>query len=77
MCVALLLLAVAGVAVAAELPKTNSAVQGVVEGIASDRIAAILEKLESFETRHTFSETNHPTRGIGAARRWIFEEMAS
>jgi hypothetical protein len=31
--------------------------------------------LVSFGTRNTFSDTTSPTRGIGAARRWIFSEF--
>ena len=34
-----------------------------------------VEKLVSFGTRHTLSDTTSPTRGIGAARKWIFDEM--
>ncbi len=65
------------VCLAATPPKTNEVVQSVIDAVSSDRISRILEKLESFETRHTFSETGHPTRGIGAARRWIYEQMSS
>lgn len=35
----------------------------------------IVEKLESFGTRHTLSRTDSPTRGIGAAREWIKAEL--
>ena len=31
--------------------------------------------LVSFGTRNTFSDTTSPTRGIGAARRWIYSEF--
>lgn len=34
------------------------------------RLKASVEKLVSFGTRHTLSSPDHPTRGIGAARRW-------
>ncbi|MGQ3179172.1 MAG: peptidase M28, partial [Blastomonas fulva] len=34
------------------------------------RLRADVEKLVSFGTRHTLSSPDHPTRGIGAARRW-------
>jgi len=37
----------------------------------------VLKKLESFETRSTLSSTDSPTRGIGAARQWILDEMRS
>jgi Peptidase family M28 len=43
------------------------------------RLQADVETLASFGTRHTLSSPDHPTRGIGAARRWAkgeFEAMA-
>ena len=39
------------------------------------RIQADIQTLVDFGTRHTLSETESDTRGIGAARRWIFEEF--
>jgi hypothetical protein len=44
------------------------------------RLRATVEKLVSFGTRHTLSSPDHPTRGIGAARRWAkaeFEAIAA
>lgn len=41
----------------------------------ADRIYADIETLVGFGTRHTLSETVSETRGIGAARRWIFSEF--
>lgn len=40
-----------------------------------DRLKASVEKLVSFGTRHTLSSPDHPTRGIGAARRWFANEL--
>lgn len=71
------LLVAATVCLPAAPPKTNEVVHSVIDAVSSDRISRILRKLESFETRHTYSETDHPTRGIGAARRWIYEQMRS
>ena len=42
--------------------------------VSAERIQADIEKLVSFGTRHTLSETESETRGIGAARRWIADE---
>lgn len=39
------------------------------------RLRADVEKLVSFGTRHTMSVQDHPTRGIGAARRWAEAEL--
>jgi len=41
----------------------------------AERIQADIQTLVDFGTRHTLSETESDTRGIGAARRWIFEEF--
>lgn len=40
-----------------------------------ERIRADIQTLVDFGTRHTLSETESDTRGIGAARRWIHAEF--
>ena len=47
----------------------------LVASVSEERLGAILKRLESFETRSTLSSTNSSTRGIGAAREWILNEM--
>jgi hypothetical protein len=42
--------------------------------VSADRIEADIRTLVGFGTRHTLSETESDTRGIGAARRWIADE---
>lgn len=54
-----------------ELPLLHQLVQDV----SADRIETDIRKLVSFGTRHSLSITDSDTRGIGAARRWIFEEF--
>jgi len=49
----------------------------LVAAVSEERLGAILKKLESFETRNTLSSTSSTTRGIGAARQWIFDQMKS
>lgn len=47
--------------------------------VSAERQRAIITRLVGFGTRHTLSDTQSPTRGIGAARRWVkaeFEAMA-
>ena len=39
------------------------------------RLRRDIQTLVDFGTRHTLSDTNSDTRGIGAARRWIFAEF--
>ncbi len=43
--------------------------------ISAKNIEASIRKLVSFGTRNTLSEQDNPTRGIGAARDWIFAEF--
>jgi hypothetical protein len=52
-------------------------IQKIISEISVDRIAEILKKLESFETRNTLSDPSQPNRGIGAARQWIFDQFKS
>jgi hypothetical protein len=47
----------------------------LVGQVSEARLAGLLKKLESFGTRNTLSSADSPTRGIGAARQWIFDEM--
>ncbi len=55
--------------------RVNPVVQQIVAAISEERIAENMRTLERFETRHTLSDPTHPTRGIGAARTWIFEQF--
>lgn len=50
-------------------------VAAILRGIDGARMKSDVERLAAFGTRHTLSDTGSPTRGIGAARRWIEEEM--
>ena len=47
----------------------------IVSGVSAQRLEADIRRLVSFGTRHTLSDTLSPTRGIGAARRWIKSEF--
>ncbi|MFQ3206644.1 MAG: hypothetical protein ACI9IT_000783 [Glaciecola sp.] len=58
------------------LSYTDSALlHDIAKDISADRIEQDIRTLVSFGTRHTLSETESETRGIGAARRWIKEEF--
>jgi peptidase M28-like protein len=52
-------------------------IEKLVASVSEERLGAILKKLESFETRSSMSSTNSTTRGIGAARQWILDELKS
>jgi hypothetical protein len=47
----------------------------LVDSISQERMQQLLEKLVSFGTRNTLSDATSTTRGIGAARQWIYDEM--
>jgi hypothetical protein len=55
----------------------DARIVALVASVSQDRLGATLKKLESFETRNSLSSTDSPTRGIGAARQWILNEMKS
>ncbi len=56
-------------------PKKNPDIEKIVKEISAQRIEATISKLVGFETRNTLSDTVSETKGIGAARRWIKNEM--
>ncbi len=53
----------------------NPQVAKIVSEVSDEKIAGILKKLESFGTRNTLSSQDNPTRGIGAARKWIYAQF--
>jgi hypothetical protein len=57
--------------------RTDPAIRKMLSEISRDRIAATMQKLASFDTRGNFSDPDQKDRGIGAARRWIFDEFKS
>lgn len=61
----------------ARAQQADPRIVSLVGAVSEERLSAILKKLESFETRNTLSSTDSPTRGIGAAREWILQEMKS
>jgi len=50
-------------------------IQRMIGEISAKRIEGDIRKLVSFGTRNTLSEQDNPTRGIGAARDWLFAEF--
>lgn len=57
----------------------DSIMPDLMSEISADTLRAYLEKLQSFGTRNTGSDTVSSTWGIGAARRWVhskFEEFS-
>ena len=60
---------------AAKIGEKKAQVEQIVKEISATRIEAYIRKLVSFQTRHTMSDTQSETIGIGAARRWIKSEL--
>jgi Zn-dependent M28 family amino/carboxypeptidase len=56
-------------------PTKNPKIEKIVSEISSSNIKAIVEKLVSFKTRNSLSDTMSSEYGIGAARRWIKSEF--
>lgn len=78
LCLVLLLSALPHAVMAAAAPVPPGDVPMLREiGIAPSpaRIEADIRTLVGFGTRHTLSQTESETRGIGAARRWIHDEF--
>jgi hypothetical protein len=50
-------------------------IEKLVASVSQDRLEQLLKVLVSFGTRNTLSDASSPTRGIGAARQWILDEL--
>jgi hypothetical protein len=48
---------------------------GLMNSISADSLKADLIALANFKNRNTFSDTTSNTKGIGAARRWVFSKF--
>jgi Zn-dependent M28 family amino/carboxypeptidase len=53
----------------------NPRIHEIVRAVQPARIERDVRALAGFGTRHTLSDTVSATRGIGAARRWIYDEF--
>lgn len=59
----------------ASVARRDPDIARMLREVEARRIEASIRKLVSFGTRNTLSEQDDPSRGIGAARDWIYEEM--
>ncbi|WP_281556934.1 M28 family metallopeptidase [Thalassomonas sp. RHCl1] len=58
------------------VPPTEHPILRTIQAeVSAEQVKRTVTKLVSFGTRHTLSETQSDTRGIGAARRWIKSEF--
>lgn len=57
------------------VPTVDPDIALLVEEVSKQNLTGYVQTLESFGTRNTFSDTERDDFGIGAARRWIFNEF--
>jgi len=57
------------------LSDADPRIEVMVTAISETRLKMLVDTLAGFHTRNTLSDTTSPTRGIGAARQWILEEL--
>jgi hypothetical protein len=74
---ALATLFLAAATLPAQYKTPNPQVAKIVSEVSDEKITEILKKLESFGTRNILSTQDNPTRGVGAARKWIYEQFRS
>ena len=74
---AFILLPAVPLAAQQRLPAPDRRVEAVVRAVSARRVESDIRTLVGFGTRHTLSDTLSPTRGIGAARRWIKAQFDS
>ncbi|MGZ6013449.1 MAG: M20/M25/M40 family metallo-hydrolase, partial [Caulobacteraceae bacterium] len=70
-------LAAASAASAQPAPAEHALLHEIAGQVSAEREHATIARLVGFDTRHTLSDTSSPTRGIGAARRWVASEFAA
>jgi Zn-dependent M28 family amino/carboxypeptidase len=56
-------------------PDADPRIEKLVAAVSEQRLRELATTLVSFGTRNTLSDQTSATRGIGAARNWILEEM--
>ena len=57
------------------VPTIDPAIEALILEASQQQLIAYVRQLEGFGTRNAFSDTQSETFGIGAARRWIFNEF--
>ena len=56
-------------------PTADPRIQKLVASVSEQRLRELTTSLVSFRTRSTLSDATSTTRGIGAARQWILDEL--
>ncbi len=55
--------------------RTDPTISNLMNNVSQQQLLGYVQTLESFGTRNTFSAVDREGEGIGAARRWIFNEF--
>ena len=58
-----------------QVARRNPTIARIVSEISARNIESTIRKLVSFGTRNTLSAQDNPSRGIGAARDWLYSEF--
>ncbi|MDB5667922.1 MAG: family metallo-hydrolase [Alphaproteobacteria bacterium] len=56
-------------------PPPPASLTAIADQVSEQSLRSYVERLVSFGTRHTLSDRNHPTRGIGASLNWTEAEF--
>ncbi|MCO5184573.1 MAG: M28 family peptidase [Anaerolineae bacterium] len=56
-------------------PDVDPDILALMNAVSQQQLTAYIQQLGEFGTRNSFSETQSDVYGIGAARRWIFDEF--
>ncbi|MEM8860422.1 MAG: M20/M25/M40 family metallo-hydrolase [Chloroflexota bacterium] len=56
-------------------PNLDPDIETLINAVSEQQLKAYVQKLESFGTRNAFSAIDQENFGVGAARRWIQQEM--
>src|SRR5882757_506318 len=79
--VSLLVAASSACAIAAEQPapppEEHPVLGQIAAAVSAEQMHTTIQTLVGFGTRHTLSDTQSETRGIGAARRWAKSRFAA
>jgi hypothetical protein len=62
-----------GMSQAISVPQNE--IKKMIDEISAQNLKQLVEKMVSFETRHSLSATNEQNKGIGAAREWVKSEF--
>src|SRR5262245_58402631 len=61
----------------AQTPSRDPDIERIVAAVSAYRLSRDVQSLAAFGTRHLYSDTTSATRGIGAARKWIHQQMVA